>query len=420
MQTDTAEDLARILDIHVYAIFGCPRLILSDNDTKFHSAVFQAVQQRRGVTVSLGTPYHGRTSGGIEIRIKALQEHLRIRTDAQGSDWLEELPEALMAVNNTVNDETTLSPQMILMGYRPTSPIDMLREPVEDDKYHLLTAEERLEHYLTQRDDDRRDHRDRLRVDRERQETASQRKSGSPQEYAVGGWVILHRRAFGPQAVFNGRKVNKLERMEAYGPYRVLELQEKGRIRVELRRDWSNQKTNIFTLQDVRWFYSRRPWEFDQISLEQHLAETWSDNREYEVDHVVSRRYNRRTYTYQVKFKGRTGDKSKFLAIDSLELQGCSTLLQEFDVKHPLGSLANDSPSDKVRFNKTQRSTRWKGRLRMTMDTSRDNAAARILRRTLQLGDKYAVVQKLSFANAVRVSIFEDKVGSGGGTLDDD
>ena len=75
----------------------------------------------------------------------------------------------------------------------------------------------------------------------------------------VGGWVILHRRAFGPQAVFNGRKVNKLERMEAYGPYRVLELQEKGHIRVELRRDWSNQKTNIFTLQDVRWFYNRRP-----------------------------------------------------------------------------------------------------------------------------------------------------------------
>ena len=420
MQTDTADDLARILDIHVYTIFGCPRLILSDNDTKFHSAVFQAVQKRRGVTVSLGTPYHGRTSGGIEIRIKALQEHLRIRTDAQGSDWLEELPEALMAVNNTVNDETTLSPQMILMGYRPTSPVDMLREPVEDDKYHLLTAEERLEHYLQHRDDDRRDHRDRLRVDRERQETASQRKSGTPQDYAVGGWVILHRRAFGPQAVFNGRKVNKLERMEAYGPYRVLELQDKGRIRVELRRDWSNQKTNIFTLQDVRWFYNRRPWEFDQISLEQHLAETWSDNREYEVDYVVSRRYNRRTYTYQVKFKGRTGDKSKFLAIDSLELQGCSTLLQEFDAKHPFGSLANDSPPDKVRFNKTQRSTRWSGRLRLVMDTCRDNAAGRLLRRASQLGAKYAVVPKLSFANAVRVSFFEDKVGSGGGTLDDD
>jgi hypothetical protein len=230
MKTDTAEDLARLLDLHVYSIFGCPQLILSDSDTKFQSEVFQAVQKRRGVTISLGTPYHGRTSGGIEIRIKPLQEHLRIRTDAQCSDWLEELPEALMAVNNTVNEDTTLSPQMILMGYRPTSPIDMLRELVEDDKHHILMAEERLEHYLQQRDDDRRDHCDRLRVDRERQETASQNKSGAKQDYSVGGWVVLHRYAFGAQAVFNGRKVNKLERMEAYGPYRVLELQDKGRM----------------------------------------------------------------------------------------------------------------------------------------------------------------------------------------------
>ena len=77
----------------------------------------------------------------------------------------------------TVNEDTTLSPQMILMGYRPTSPIDMLRELVEDDEHHILTAEERLEHYLQQRDDDRRDHCDRLRVDRERQETASKNKT---------------------------------------------------------------------------------------------------------------------------------------------------------------------------------------------------------------------------------------------------
>ena len=88
------------------------------------------MQRQRGVTVSLSTPYHDKTSGGIEIRVKVLQEHLRIRTNDQGSDWLEELPEALMAVNNIVNDETTLSPYMILLGYRPTSPIDMLREPV--------------------------------------------------------------------------------------------------------------------------------------------------------------------------------------------------------------------------------------------------------------------------------------------------
>ena len=53
------------------------------------------------------------------------------------------------------------------------------------------------------------------------------------------------------------------------------------------------------------------------------------------------------------------------------------------------------------------------------MDTCRNNATGRLLRRASQLGDTYAVVPKLSFANAVRVSFFEDKVGLRG-TLDDD
>eukprot|EP01052_Picozoa_sp_SAG31_P032308 SAG31_NODE_3529_length_4152_cov_3.993338_2_plen_55_part_01 len=34
------------------------------------------------------------------------------------------------------------------------------------------------------------------------------------------GPVVLHKRAFGPQAT----KLNKLESKEAYGPYRILEV----------------------------------------------------------------------------------------------------------------------------------------------------------------------------------------------------
>jgi hypothetical protein len=231
----------------VYTIFGCPRLIWSDCDTKFHSEVFQAVQKWRGVTISLGTPYHGRTSGGIEIRIKSLQEHLRIRTDAQGSDWLEELPEALMAVNNTVNEDTTLSPQMILMGYRPTSPIDMLRELVEDDEHHILTAEERLEHYLQQRDDDRRDHCDRLRVDRERQETASKNKTQKTRLALSKTTLLVARLSYIdiPLAHKLSSTVVRATNWNAWKPTDLTTLwnyKTRYRIRVEWRRDWSNQK----------------------------------------------------------------------------------------------------------------------------------------------------------------------------------
>ena len=170
------------------------------------------------------------------------------------------------------------------------------------------------------------------------------------------------------------------------------------------------------TVQDVRWYYTRRPWDFDQISLEQHLEETWDANREYAVDHVVARKYNRRTYTYQVKFTGRTGDKSKFLSMDSIELEGCIDMLKQFDIDNPRGSLSNDSPRDKVAYNKTQRSARWVGRLRRIVGVQLGNDEMRRERRMLRISEKYSVPVRASFADKVagrspagQVAVFEDE-----------
>jgi hypothetical protein len=124
-------------------------------------------------------------------------------------------------------------------------------------------------------------------------------------------------------------------------------------------------------------------------------------NRKYAVDRVVARKYNRRTYTYQVKFTGRTGDKSKFLAMDSIELEGCIDMLKHFDIDNPRGSLPNDSPRDKVAYNKTQRPARWAGRLRRIVGVQHDNDAMRRGRRTLRISEKYAVPVRASFADKV-------------------
>jgi hypothetical protein len=92
-------------------------------------------------------------------------------------------------------------------------------------------------------------------------------------------------------------------------------------------------------------------------------------------------------------------------------------MLQESDTQHPFGSLANDSPTDKVRYNELRRSARWARRLRL-VDSRQDNADGRISRRAIQISDKYGIIPKPSFANVVRIN-FEDKAGLGGGTLDD-
>eukprot|EP01050_Picozoa_sp_SAG11_P039380 SAG11_NODE_16543_length_544_cov_1.905618_2_plen_119_part_01 len=75
---DNAERIAELLCVEVYDIFGTPRVILSDSDPIFESKVFKAAHARPNCAVETGTPYHYRTSGGIEIRIKHLQDQLNI------------------------------------------------------------------------------------------------------------------------------------------------------------------------------------------------------------------------------------------------------------------------------------------------------------------------------------------------------
>eukprot|EP01048_Picozoa_sp_COSAG05_P034399 COSAG05_NODE_14360_length_399_cov_0.616667_1_plen_107_part_01 len=71
---DKVERIAELLCTEVYGIFGTPRVILSDSDPVFESKVFKAAHANLNCAVETGTPYHYRTSGGIEIRIKHLQD----------------------------------------------------------------------------------------------------------------------------------------------------------------------------------------------------------------------------------------------------------------------------------------------------------------------------------------------------------
>ena len=180
--------------------------------------------------------------------------------------------------------------------------------------------------------------------------------------YEVGHWVVLHKNAFGAHVQ---RGLNKLETWEAFGPYQILEVDTKrGRLKVELGTDFTRGKTNVFSMEHVRQHWTKRPWRYETLTLDERLApEAQDPDYEWEVDGVSSRRYLRGKYKYAVTYKG--GDEeTKLLPKDSPDLRGCQELLNEFDEKHPLGSLPFDKPEDqrawheRTRSQHTRRSTR--------------------------------------------------------------
>jgi ribA/ribD-fused uncharacterized protein len=392
-KTDSAEEIGRLLARHVYDIFGVPELMLSDHDQKFESDVFKAAMLELGCRVELGTPYHGKTSGAVEIRIKGLQDALNMRChEGQGQHWVAELTKALYSVNSKENPRTGLSPFSILFGYRPTSPLDFLRPSGEFDRTGW-DYDGALHDFLSKRGDSRGRRRDNLRQQREVAERRGADSNRSMPDYGVGGWVMLHKRAFGP-----GGTESKLVSEECVGPFRVKALLDKGRVEVELDRTrYTKHKTNVFSLEHVRKFFQRRPWGHDQISLDEHLSAPWEDDAEFEVDKVVGRRWMHNQYKYSVSYKGRSDDVSKYHKRDDARFASCTGMIDAYDEEFPFGSLRRDEPSAKRRHDDEHKESRRSGRLNNrrlnlgrgpnthrgtdTRDLGRHNKVARLGRR---------------------------------------
>ena len=162
-----------------------------------------------------------------------------------------------------------------------------------------------------------------------------------------------------------------MTKKQAFGPYRILEVNfERGRIKVELEGDFPVGKSNEFTMDHVRRHWEQRPWRYDTVGLDERLDPAANmDETEYEVDAVASRRFLRGKYKYSVSFK-RWDQVSELQPRDAPNFEGCQRLLDEFDQRHPLGSLPYDKPEDMRLYKETttearaRRSSRRRARSR--------------------------------------------------------
>ena len=132
---------------------------------------------------------------------------------------------------------------------------------------------------------------------------------------------------------------------------------------MQLDNHYTQAQGDVFTLQHVRRFFQKRPWNQDQISLAEHMAAPWADGAEYEVDKVEGRRFVHNQYKYSVSYKGRTADNSRYLKREDPRFEGCQRLLEEYDVTYPPGVLPKDKPEDRRRYLAAHKETRKSGRL---------------------------------------------------------
>jgi len=122
LESSSAEDLAYMFHKHIVANHGFPQRIISDRDKLFTSRFWKSLMDLSGVHHKLSTAYHPQTDGQTERLNQTMEQYLRCYVNYQQDNWVELLPTAQLAYNDTATSTTGISPFFANYGYHPSTP----------------------------------------------------------------------------------------------------------------------------------------------------------------------------------------------------------------------------------------------------------------------------------------------------------
>lgn len=133
MRSTTAESTIRCLT-ELFARFGFPETIVSDNGPQFVSQEFKHFVQAMGARHVLTAPYHPSSNGLAERFIQTLKNALR--KDGTGETLQVKLHKFLLSYRNTPHATTRESPATLLLGRRLRSRLDAVKPSVGERVAH--------------------------------------------------------------------------------------------------------------------------------------------------------------------------------------------------------------------------------------------------------------------------------------------
>ena len=167
-RTDTTTgDFARLFFEHIECIFGTPISIVSDRDSRITSEFWAEICSIEMIKRRLSTAYHPQTDGQSEALNRIVEDYLRAYCADEPIAWVNLLPLAQFAYNNSMNAATKTTPNNLLFGmdcnirfHADNTPreripeaharIKKLHELRQGLREHLTKANERMAKYYNQ------------------------------------------------------------------------------------------------------------------------------------------------------------------------------------------------------------------------------------------------------------------------------
>ena len=120
----TSELLVKLHDT-IFREHGYPLEIISDRDTLFTSKIWVNLFKTVGTKLSHSYSYHQRFDGQTEVMNRVLKEVLRSYSNFEQTNWLDNLPDTVQCLNNSLNPTHGMTANEVYFGRRLLTPIDL-------------------------------------------------------------------------------------------------------------------------------------------------------------------------------------------------------------------------------------------------------------------------------------------------------
>jgi len=128
----TAEQIVSILK-HVFARFGIPKLINTDNGSQFTSTVFREFLHGQGIQQTFSPFYAPFNNGGVERLNRFIKQNLRSHLN-EGYSFQDALVAVLFAYRSTDHSLTGKSPAELMLGRHLRTPLHLIKPDKGDKK----------------------------------------------------------------------------------------------------------------------------------------------------------------------------------------------------------------------------------------------------------------------------------------------
>ena len=300
-EASSAETLAYVFLQHIVANHGLPENIISDRGTTFTSTFWKGLMSQLGSKSKLSTAYHPQTDGQTERLNQTLEQYLRCYVNYEQNDWVQRLPVAQFAYNNSIAEATGTTPMYANYGMHPKASHEVKTGPL-NNKAMLEREKMQSLHQAMKKE---------LQFVNERMSKYYNRKRLKGPIFKRGDMVYLIRRN-----IRTTRPNDKLD-FKKLGPFEVLE-----------KISTSNYKLSLPAKAKIHPVFHVSLLEPAPVGArKQHHVEI-EEEQEYEPEKILDSQDRNGEIHYLIKWKGYNNSENTWEPVKNLT--NCQRLLRQY------------------------------------------------------------------------------------------